>query len=427
MFKFLRLIARSNIIKTTQTTIRQYDNTAIRQYGNTAIRKKAIITISTTYHQLKKRMNFFKKFFSSKEIEFQKAEVLLEEQSPTCQITAVVEQDNRVAYFYLWGPEKTSFGIKSCWVRNLKEAPNELEEKLMNKGIPPMLPKAFCKFPEGKEKLAKNDLTIIWTEEGDAAALLLKNEIIAIIPSWGGQNGFFGFAKECLGEGNFAWELSESNTFIERIEKSRAFWNSWDHNINPFQIQQPLILSAYDGVFGKHDKYFAIDGKEWPPKGLYLRTSESKTIFSTVGLSLLPMPLVELYSENRFESNRIELGIILDSVFSEKDVQQMVEWISGQSSIPWDNITFLGEGHTINFKLLNSKKLNSVVLTNKLEVLPKPELGLYRGSKIKFLWAVPISEKERNEIMGNGSEGILERLNKIGDKVFSLDRDEVVG
>ncbi|TPN88880.1 suppressor of fused domain protein [Aquimarina algicola] len=371
-------------------------------------------------------MSFFKKIFSSKEKEFQKADILLEQKSPCCPITAIVEQDNRVAHFYLWGPENSNFGVKSCWIRNLKDAPKALEIELMDKGIPPMLPKEFCKFQKGQEKLNKNDLDIVWTEEGDAAALLVKDEIIAIIPIWSGQNGFHGYAKDCLGQGDFAWELTESNVFIERIHKSKEYWNSWNDELNPFQILQPFILDTYDEIFGKHDQYFAIDGNEWPPKGLYLRKGEFKTIFATVGVSLLPMPVVEMYSENRLESNRIELGMICDSVFSENDIQQIAEWISGQTTIPWGNITFLGEGHTIGFIPLHSTKYNSVLLTNRLDILPKPELGDYRESKINFFWMVPISENERNEIMKNGSEVILERLNKIGEKLFSLDREEVL-
>ena len=371
-------------------------------------------------------MSFLKKLFSSKEKEFQKAEVLIEEQSPSCPITAIVEQDNRVVYFYLWGDERTNFGVKSCWVRNLKEAPEKLEEKLMDKGIPPMLPKQFCKFKDGQEKLNKNDLEIIWTEEGDSASLLLKNEIIAIIPSWGGQNGFYGYAKDCLGQGNYAWELTESNAFLKRIQKSQEYWNSWNNELNPFQIQQPLILNSYNESFGKHDKYYAIDGNAWPPKGLYVRRGESKSIFATVGLSLIPMPTVEMYTENRFELNRIELGIILDSVFSDKEIQEMAEWISGQSSIPWDNITFLGEGHTINFKPFNSKVFSYVLLTNRLNILPNPKLDDYRNSKVNFLWMVPISKNERKEIIDKGSDSVIQKLNKIGEKIFSLQRDEII-
>lgn len=371
-------------------------------------------------------MSFFKKIFSSEEDEFQQPEILLEEQSPLCPITAIVEQDNRVVYFYLWGSEESDFGVKSCWVRNLKMAPDKLEEKLIKKGIPPMLPKAFCKQPDGQGKIDKNDLAIVWTEEGDAAALILKNEIISIIPSWGGQNGFFGYAKDCIGHGDFAWELSESNAFIKRIEKCLEFWKSWENELSPFNIQQPLILKSYEQVFGAHDKYYAIDGNKWPPRGLYLRQGTSKTVFATVGLSLIPMPMVEMHSENRFESNRIELGILLDASLSEKAIQQIAEWISWQVTIPWKNITFLGEDHSIGFPQIDNSKLNSVILTNKITSLPVPELEPYRDSKINFLWMVPISEKERDVMINNGSDSILEKLNEIGEEIFSLDRQEVV-
>jgi hypothetical protein len=350
-------------------------------------------------------LSFLRNIFSSKKKEFQKAEVLLEEKSPSCPITAIVEQDNRVVYFYLWGSENSNFGVKSCCVINLKEDPNKQEKSLMDKGIPPMQTKNHCKFPEGQEKIEKNDLSIIWLEEGDAAALLLKGEIISIIPSWAGQDGFYGYPLDSMGESDFAWELSDSN------------------EIN---IQQPLILDSYDKTFGKHDKYYAIDGNEWPPKGLYLRRGESKTVFATIGLSLIPMPAIEMYTENRLYLNRIELGIILDSTFKDKDIQQMAEWISGQSAIPWDNVTFLGEGHTINFKPFNSSKFNFVILTNRLDILPKSEIENYRDSKINLLWMVPISEKERQNIIDNGSDIVIDKLNEIGEKIFSLEREEVI-
>ena len=371
-------------------------------------------------------MSFFKKLFSSKEQVHKNPEILLEARSPSCPITAIVEQDARVAYFYLWGPENSNFGVRSCWIRNLIQAPERVEKGQMEKGFPPMLVKEYCRFPEGQERLNKRDLTIIWLEEGDGAALLLKDEIISIIPSWSGMGGFFGYARDCKDQGDFAWEISEDNVMIERIHESKKFYDSWTHELNPFNIQQPVILAVYEEMFGKGDKYYAIDGNEWPPKGLFRRKGESKTVFATVGLSLLPMPVVEMHTENRFDMNRIELGIMVDSTFSENDIQQIAEWISGQAGIPWNNITFLGEGHTINFKPFNSKKFNSVVLTNRLDVLPKPQLDNYRNSRINFLWMVPVSEKERNEIIKNGSDEILTKLNELGEQIYSLNRAEVV-
>lgn len=370
-------------------------------------------------------MSFLKKIFSSKEAS-REPEVLLEEESPLCPIKAIVEQDDRVVYFYLWGSEDTNFGIKTCWVRNLTQAPEEPETKLINKGIPPLLPRQYCKFPDGQEKLKAGDLSVVWLEEGDGAALFLNDEILAIIPAWSGLEGFPGYARDCKGNGDLAWEITDRNELPSRIEQAISCWFSWSSELNPFRLEQPRILEIYEELLGKSDKYYAIDGNQWPPKGLFLRNGASKTVFATVGLSLIPMPSIEMYVDDRLEHNRIELGIMLNSTLKEDDLQGIAEWISGQASMPWDNITFFGEGHTINFKGLNSGKFNSVLLTNKLEVLPKVELGKYRNSNINFLWMVPISQKERKLVIDKGSQALIKKLDKIGVEVYSLDRDEVV-
>lgn len=371
-------------------------------------------------------MSFFKNLFLSNKHKHQPPEILLEEKSPSCPITATVEQDNRVTYLYLWGPENSNFGMRSCWIRNIQAAPKHVDKTEMKNGIPPMMPQEFCKFPQGQEKLNKNDLKIIWLEEGEALALLSKEEILAIIPCWSGFDGFFGYARDAKGYGNFATELKQPNDLYHRIKDSSHFWNSWKKTPNPFQIQQPKILDVYDEVFGESDNYYAIDGEKWPPKGLYLRKGDLKTIFATVGVSLRPMPMVEMYAEDRLKSNRIELGLILDSQFDNDSIQEMAEWISGQAQIPWDQITFLGEGHTINFNPFSTTMFDSVILTSKLNILPSPQLENYRGSKINFLWMIPISQKERQHIIDNGSKHVLDELNKIGSSIFSLNRNEVI-
>ena len=48
---------------------------------------------------------------------------VLSDISPYGLVQAVVEQDERVIYFYLFGAEHTDFGMRSCWVRNLRPAP----------------------------------------------------------------------------------------------------------------------------------------------------------------------------------------------------------------------------------------------------------------------------------------------------------------
>jgi len=363
--------------------------------------------------------------FSRNNNKIEKPKVILELRSPGCPITAIVEQDNRTAYFYLFG-DNEDFGTKSCWIRNLNAAPDEIETKLMEKGVPPMLTKEFCKFPEGQEELNANNLEIVWLEEGDGAALLENGEILCIIPAWGGNGGFYGYARDCKGTGDFAWELSEDNEMHTRVKRSTEFLKSWDEEVNPFMFLQPEILNYYDTIFGKSEKYYAIDNSEWPPKGLYVNQGAEKVVFATVAVSLRPQPKIEMYFENTSDVNRIELGVIIKSALNNDQVNKIASSISGMTAIPWDYVTFLAEGHTVGFQTGVNEKFNFGILTNKLKVLPEVKLPQYRESNTTFLWVVPISSRERAEMIESGVEGVLAKLDDIGEEIFSLNREEVV-
>jgi len=371
-------------------------------------------------------MSFLKNLFGSNEEKPRdEPTVLVELRSPSCPITAIVEQDNQVAYFYLWGDQDVEFGVRSCWIRNIDEAPLETDTKQMEAGIPPMLSKAFCKFPAGQKPLKTEDLEIVWFEEGDGAALLENDEIIAIIPSWAGVEGFPGFARDCVGESALCWELTPTNVLHNRVKRAKEYWQLWDNEISPFQILQPELLKIYEDTLGTSEKYYAIDGNEWPPRGLFLKTGESKDVFVTVGLSLLPMPVVEMYSENPNEINRIELGLILDAGLPQANLNTIGSWISGQAAIPWSNVSWLGNGHTITFNVFENTKMTSVILVKDLDIMPHLEIDDYRGSKVNVLWMIPITENERNFVRDNGCEILIEKLNNLGSAIFNIQREEI--
>ncbi|WP_316844387.1 suppressor of fused domain protein [Pedobacter psychrodurus] len=371
-------------------------------------------------------MSLLKKLFSPGKEKIPVSEVLLEFRSPGCPITAIVEQDERVAYFYLWGDKDTSFGVKSCWIRNLTTAPVNIETDLIKKGIPPMLSSSFCKYPQGQTPLNSEDLEIVWLEEGDGAALLEKGEIIAIIPAWSGNGDFCGYARDCKDHGEFCWELTTTTELINRVKSAQEYWCLWDNDQTPFEIKQPQLLNSYVEILGNSDRYYAIDGNEWPPKGLFLKTGDFNDVFVTVGLSLLPMPVVEMYSENPEQINRIELGLILKSGLQQTELDKLGGWISGQADIPWKGITWLGNGHTVTFKELKNTKITAVILVKDLNVLPKFALDDYRGSPINVLWMIPITENERNHVIENGCETLIEKLNSIGTEVFNVYRPEII-
>jgi len=369
-------------------------------------------------------MSFLKKLFSSSKDTYQKPIILLEEQSPLCPITAVVEQDNRVAYFYLIS-EIPHFGTKSCWVRNLIHGTKELDKKAIKKNHPPVQQFIYCNHPEGTKSLSSKDLSIVWTKEGDAAALLESDEIIAIIPTWGGLNNFHGYARDAVGQSPFAWELKNDNVYIERIKNAQKYWKRWSKP-SLFQIQQPIILNTYEEYFGECSQYFAIDGDEFPPKGLYLRNGKKTSIFATVGLSLLPLPRIEMHFENHELHNLIELGLMINSTFTVPQLQEISEQISGISAIPHDNITFLAEGHTVNFIFPGRDKFTAVLLVKNLDILPKIQLVDSYNKCVNFLWMIPITQSEREYLMKNKETNILELLNKIGANIFNLKRESII-
>ncbi|WP_427875560.1 suppressor of fused domain protein [Flavobacterium sp. MMS24-S5] len=153
---------------------------------------------------------------------------------------------------------------------------------------------------------------------------------------------------------------------------------------------------------------------------------KEKTVFATVAVSLRPQPKVEMYCENPNEVNRIELGVILKSGMTNEQVNDVAGLVSGITMIPWDYITFLAEGHTVEFQTSISEKFKYAVLTNNLKVLPQMKFPGYADSNVTFLWIVPVSERELEEMKESGSQSVLNELDKLGEEIFNLNRNEVV-
>jgi hypothetical protein len=264
--------------------------------------------------------------------------VLLEDPSPNGNGLAIVEQDDRVACFYFMTEIDSVKRIRTCWVRNLQPAPEVLDALGMREGLPPMLPRAHCKDPDGSPPLDPQNLRIVWSEEGDAAALYERNELLAVIPSWSGSSGFDGFARDCLGDGPIAWELTDTNVSHQRYAKAEEYWRSWDDG-DLWPGYQDKMLGAMQQAFGSHSRYFAIDGGNWPPKALVWFNYNSAAIRSTIGVSLRSQPSVELSVENPSPFQRIELGACLDLSVGETVIKEVAAYISGQSGIPWSQNT----------------------------------------------------------------------------------------
>jgi len=356
-------------------------------------------------------------------------EVLLEKVSPNGNVTAVVEQGEGTCYFYLKGQPDDEFGVKSCWVRNLRTAPETLDVAAMRDGTPPLLPRACCRHPKGAASLREEDLELIWSEEGDSAALYEKGDLLAVIPLWSGKSGFAGYARDCVAESTLCWPLgiADTNAQFARFERARRWWKSWDATESPWPRWQSSVCAAIESALGPYSNYYAIDGGGWPPKALVRTPSRNDVYLSTVGIALRPQPGAEFLADPG-PQRRIELAVRLPGVLPDKAIKQVATYVSGQSDLPWTQHTWLGSGHTLPadiFGELSGGKFPFVLLLSEPAGFPQLNLPLIDDDPVAVLWLIPIRDRERSYAKEHGSAKLVARLvHQAGNSWHRHDRDE---
>lgn len=355
---------------------------------------------------------------------------LLVETSPNGNITAIVEQDDRVVHIYLHGEPDIDFGVKSCWVRNLQQAPDELDEDGMGDGIAPMLPAKYCTHPEGLSALDADRLSLVWFEEGDAAALLEDGDLLAVIPAWGGMKGFHGYARDCIGQSPLCWRLGtpEENAIFDRVGGAAEFWRSWEEEPWPWEALQDAMMSTYEAV-APHTNYYAIDNDKWPPTAMIRVPVEESVFFATLGVSIRPQPNVEGDTDEPELYRRIELAVGLAATDITDDEDRIARCLSAQAARPWSTLSWLGHGHTICTDAMPDNATGppwtAVLLLADPPGAPVTELPGYRDDPVTLLWMVPITEPERDYAMEHGSEALCDILWRAGVNWRVCSRPEV--
>ncbi len=323
----------------------------------------------------------------------QEPEVLVFERSPFGNVDAIVEHDGRSIYFYLNGINpggKSGMGTRACWLANLVTGPLAISVEELSQGIPPLMPRIHCDHPGGRELPHPDDLSFVWLEEGNGAAVYEKGEILGMLPPWSGVDGFHGYARHCIAQTEVAWPLPEDLEHLKRrLHHAHEFWEEVQ-NGRPFADLQSQQLELFEKRFGDHVNYWAIDGNKFPPRGMAQFQKGSRTTIATIGMSFVPQPNVELYTTSPSEYRRVEIGIQLDTErMSEPLIDQIGQRLSGLAQAPWQKMTWFGPRHTCEFPL--------DITTEQAYALfwPEPETLLeFRGDPVHMLWLVPISETE---------------------------------
>lgn len=324
-------------------------------------------------------------------------EVIIFERSPFGNLDAIVQQDGRTLYFYLAGGE--SHPTKACWLGNLIKGPLEINTEEMEQGIPPLIPRIHCDHPEGRSIPAEDDLEIVWFEEGNGAAVLDSGSVIGIIPPWSGVEKFAGYARDCLAETAVAWPMPQTNSMQRRIDRAKSFWDSFS-NGNPFGELQPRLLEAFEMRFGTQQNYWAIDGEEFPNRGLLQASHKGKTTFVTVGMSLFPLPDIEMYVENPSVQRRVEIAFQVDEKHVNKQLTDEVsQSMARLASMPWRKLTWFGHQHSCEFRLESIPGQHFALFFMD----PREPVLSYRDDPVQTLWLVPIDESDLNALKANNS------------------------
>lgn len=347
-----------------------------------------------------------------------KPEILLEQPNNRGTLIAVVEQDERTAYFYIYPAEQFSdrYGMRACWLRNLQPAPKERDYPAMEKGTAPMLEAPYCNHPLGREPLEAEHLNIMWSEEDDGAAVFYQNEPIGVIPGWSlSTEQLICYALDCTAPvDNILFPLKDAGALYERLQKTSLFWDKWsEENNNPWSAIQQQFLQSYEAQFGRVLQYYAIDQEQWPPMALAMFGKDDIVYFLSLGVSIRPMPWVEfLYNDQAPGFRRMELGLAVSKKdFTEPEIMSMAQALSGMADSPWRNLSWLGEGHTISSSGL-PKGYDSFILSSALYSGPEIVLPAMEGDRINLYWAVPITLRERESAHSkpNGGYDLLEKM-----------------
>lgn len=358
-------------------------------------------------------------------------EILLEDVSPNGNIQAVVERNNNTLYFYLFGSDDVEFGMRSCWVRNLAPAPHDFDENAIKEGLPPALPARFCAEPAGADAPDPADLHILWFEEGDSAALMESQSVIAIIPPWSGTEGFAGYARDCVEQSPVCWPLpdADSSPIYERLENAWEFWQSWSEE-GKWESLQKSYLEAVNAAFGEESNYYAIDDDQWPPKALLMFETDDYLLYVTIGVSIRPMPGVELFLEEPADSRRIELAFAIDKQLIAGHEEEVAEGVASLAEYPWSRLTWIGEGHSIGFPVIPpgpaGVSFDAILLSQNIPGAPEVHLPTIFGDKVNLLWLVPITDSELVYAQANTSEALVGKLQSGGHGWIHRDRKCVV-
>ncbi len=341
---------------------------------------------------------------------------LLESFSPYGSRKVTVEYDGQVTAAYL---HDDSAAISATWIANHRPAPPATDQVRLDAGRAPLMPTARTKHPGGRPPLQAGSLEALWFEEGDGVAILEHGRPVAVIAGWSdSERGMPGYSSDAIGQTPFGWSLDDAmEGLAPRLERSRAYWR-WRQSGNGWSQFQQGLLGHLLPRLGPGGHYWDASAGKQPLTGVTERPptpGRPYTVLSTVGMSSQRMPVVEQVLDDPSGYARIELA--LATTLPSAQAARVFLWLA---TYPWHAVTWFGPGHSVRwyhepstFPLGGGSE--AVLLLDAPGQLAGPEPPdlsgfTFGGDPVRWLWIVPISERDRQLAKERGSASLISRL-----------------
>jgi hypothetical protein len=281
------------------------------------------------------------------------------------------------------------------------------------------MPSAHTKFPDGRPVPEPSALTALWLEEGDGAAILEDGELLAVLPGWAGiSRRMPGYSRDIIGQTPFGWSLDDALEGLgPRTEQSARFWQ-WRADEQAWARFQQAMLGHLLARLGPGGRYWDVGGGKQPLVGVSERPLTGYrdfTVLSTIGMCSQRMPVIEQFTEDVGGEARIELAIA--TTLPSAEAARIFLWLA---QYPWRAVTWFGAGHSIRwyhepatFPLGGGNE--GVLLLDDPGQLIGPEVPdlsgfAFAGEPVRWLWILPITERERQLAKERGASSLITQL-----------------
>lgn len=348
---------------------------------------------------------------------------ILFSESPIAHFTAEVLTENDCSYFYLYrmdADREKIVTMAACWIKNhvfVDDSYSSADD--MDKGKQPKVNTKYCRYPEDLSLLVAEDLEIVWGKEGCLAGLFCREELICAIPYWA-DSSFSGYSKYSDTEtmGLYPLPLQPGNAMFPRLQESRRFWAQDFSQV--WSRYQKDFLEELENQFGKAAAYYAIDGGQFPPKGLAVFQTEKYRYAFTIGVGMFPQPSVELHREDYENYDKIELGFCWKQDLPLEETKVLSQ-MSSIVTMPWMHAAFFSHHHTIDF---NSDPAHPYAVFLSDREAGQLNSSFLRRNQVDLLWLMPLGEESYHKLATESPDysEVDQRMAKQGIRLESLER-----